>query len=444
MLRFPTGFTWGAATSAFQIEGAAQADGKTASIWDTFCAQPGRIKDGSNGDVACDHYHRFGDDVDLLAELNLQAYRFSIAWTRVIDETTGAVNPAGLDFYERLVDKLLATGIRPYPTLYHWDLPQALDDKGGWLSRDTAHRFADYAEVVVDRLGDRIDLWTTLNEPFVSSHHGYVSGEHAPGHTSLPEGLTAAHHLLLAHGLAQERMRSMTKADMAIVLNFTHLRAATDSEEDRAYLHHRHNLENCWFINPLDGKGYPEESVEYLEWDQAEVLDGDMELVARPVDAVGINFYARSTVQAEGSYTLPADVRQNTMGWEIHPPSFGHMLRWLRNDYSFQRYLITENGAPMPDAHREDGRIADDDRLAYIRDHLLELHSAIQDGCPVEGYLVWSFLDNFEWAWGYEPTFGIVEVDYATQARTPKKSALWFSSVARTNGIALTEEESNG
>ncbi len=444
-VRFPAGFVWGAATSAFQIEGAAHVDGKTPSIWDTFCAQPGAIADGSNGEVACDHYNRFGDDVDLMAGLGLQAYRFSVAWTRVVDERTGTVNPAGLDFYERLVDRLLAAGIQPYPTLYHWDLPQALADRGGWLSRDTSHRFADYAEAVVGRLGDRVRTWTTLNEPFVSAHHGYVSGEHAPGHTSMAEGLTAAHHLLLAHGLAQERMRSMTDADMAIVLNFTHLRAATDSEADREHLHHRHNLENQWFIDPLDGNGYPADTADYHEWDQREVLDGDLELIARPVDVLGINFYARSTVTAEGSYTLPADARRNAIGWEIHPPSFGHLLRWLRDDYSFERYLITENGAPMTDTSRENGRVVDHDRLDYIRDHLLELHRAIEDGCPVEGYLVWSLLDNFEWAHGYGPRFGIVEVDYETQARTPKLSAEWFSGVARTNAISLDgPEDGNG
>ncbi|MEM9131522.1 MAG: GH1 family beta-glucosidase [Actinomycetota bacterium] len=443
--RFPAGFVWGTATSAFQIEGAADVDGKTPSIWDTFCAEPGRIKDGSNGDIACDHYHRFGDDIDLMTDLGLQAYRFSMAWTRVVDERTGEVNHAGLDFYERLVDRLLAADIRPYPTLYHWDLPQALADRGGWLNRDTAHRFADYAEAVVERLGDRIPTWTTLNEPFVSANHGYATGEHAPGHSSMAEGLTAAHHLLLAHGLATERMRSMTKADMAIVINFTRLRAATDSAEDQELLLHRHNLENRWFVDPLDGKGYPQESVEHFEWDQREVRDGDLELIAQPIDLLGINFYSRSTVTTDDDYELPPGTRRNTMGWEIHPPSFGHILRWLRDDYSFERYLITENGSPMPDTVREGGRIVDDDRIAYIRDHLLELHTAIEDGCPVEGYLVWSFLDNFEWAHGYGPTFGIVEVDYDTLARTPKKSAEWFAGVARANGITLdTEEQHDG
>ncbi len=437
-LTFPDGFVWGSATSAFQIEGAAASDGKSPSIWDVFCRQEGAIADGSNGDVACDHYNRYADDVALIADLGLDAYRFSIAWSRVIPEGTGAVNAAGLDFYDRLTDALLDANVTPVPTLYHWDLPQALGARGGWLARDTAFAFAEYTDAVLERLGDRIDTWTTLNEPFVSANHGYVTGEHAPGHTSVAEGLTASHHLMLAHGLAGERIRSMAPdARLAIVINFTPLAPATESDADRIATHHRNNLENRWYSDPVGGLGYPADTVAHLEWDQAEVHDGDMALIAAPIDLLGINYYTREMVSDDDSYELPAGTPVNTMGWEIHPPTLGSLLREVDDRYDFPSILITENGAPMPDRIRKNGRIEDDDRLDYIRDHLVEVHRAIADGCPIEGYLVWSLFDNFEWAWGYAPRFGIVEVDFETQQRIPKKSAEWFSRAAINNGFTV-------
>ncbi len=439
-LTFPDGFVWGSATSAFQIEGAAASDGKSPSIWDVFCRQEGAIADGSNGDVACDHYNRYADDVALIADLGLDAYRFSIAWSRVIPEGTGAVNAAGLDFYDRLTDALLDANVTPVPTLYHWDLPQALGARGGWLARDTAFAFAEYTDAVLERLGDRIDTWTTLNEPFVSANHGYVTGEHAPGHTSVAEGLTASHHLMLAHGLAGERIRSMAPdARLAIVINFTPLAPATESDADRIATHHRNNLENRWYSDPVGGLGYPADTVAHLEWDQAEVHDGDMALIAAPIDLLGINYYTREMVSDDDSYELPAGTPVNTMGWEIHPPTLGSLLREVDDRYDFPSILITENGAPMPDRIRKNGRIEDDDRLDYIRDHLVEVHRAIADGCPIEGYLVWSLFDNFEWAWGYAPRFGIVEVDFETQQRIPKKSAEWFSRAAITNGFTVPD-----
>ncbi len=439
-LTFPDGFVWGSATSAFQIEGAAASDGKSPSIWDVFCRQEGAIADGSNGDVACDHYNRYADDVALIADLGLDAYRFSIAWSRVIPEGTGAVNAAGLDFYDRLTDALLDANVTPVPTLYHWDLPQALGARGGWLARDTAFAFAEYTDAVLERLGDRIDTWTTLNEPFVSANHGYVTGEHAPGHTSVAEGLTASHHLMLAHGLAGERIRSMAPdARLAIVINFTPLAPATESDADRIATHHRNNLENRWYSDPVGGLGYPADTVAHLEWDQAEVHDGDMALIAAPIDLLGINYYTREMVSADESYELPAGTPVNTMGWEIHPPTLGSLLREVDDRYDFPSILITENGAPMPDRIRKNGRIEDDDRLDYIRDHLVEVHRAIADGCPIEGYLVWSLFDNFEWAWGYAPRFGIVEVDFETQQRIPKKSAEWFSRAAINNGFTVPD-----
>ena len=437
-LEFPDGFLWGSATSAFQIEGAPLADGKSPSIWDVFCRQEGRVADGATGDVACDHYHRYRDDVALIRDLGLGAYRFSIAWSRVVPDGAGPVNQPGLDFYDRLVDALLEAGIQPFPTLYHWDLPQCLEEQGGWVVRSTAEAFADYAEAVVARLGDRITTWTTLNEPFVSANHGYVTGEHAPGHTSMAEGMAASHHLNLAHGLAGARIRSAAPdARLATVLNFTPIEPASDAEADRVAAHHQHNLENRWYSDPLAGLGYPDDTADHYRWDRSEILDGDLDLIAAPIDLLGVNYYTRSFVGADGAIDPPAGAPLNTMGWEIHPPSLGRLLRELHQRYRFPRYLITENGAPMPDQTRVDGRIEDDDRLAYVRDHLIEVHGAIQDGVPIEGYLVWSLFDNFEWAWGYGPRFGIVEVDFETQARIPKKSAEWFSTVARDNRIRL-------
>ena len=442
-ISFPDDFRWGAATSSFQIEGAHDLDGKSPSIWDVFCREEGRIKDGSNGDIACDHVRLYSEDVALMASLGLDTYRFSISWPRVIPGGTGAVNPAGLDFYDRLVDELLGAGITPMPTLYHWDLPQALGEHGGWLSRDTAHAFADYTEAVVTRLGDRITTWTTLNEPYVSAILGYVTGEHAPGHTDRASGFTASHHLMLAHGLAGERIRAIAPdADLAIVLNFTPVEPASNSEADVAAAARVHDIDNRWYADPLTGRGYPAETADHFGWDQAEVLDGDLDIISQPIDVLGINYYTRQIIGADGQVPLPEGTPQNTMGWELHPTSLGRLLRWLTNDYGFDRMIITENGAPMPDGQRRDGQVVDDDRLAFIRDHLAEVHSAIADGCPVEGYLVWSLFDNFEWAWGYGPTFGIIEVDYETQERRPKKSADWYAAAIAAKGFELPETPS--
>jgi beta-glucosidase len=435
---FPDGFVWGSATSSFQIEGSSDLDGKSPSNWDVFCRTEGKIADGSNGDVACDHVRLYQDDVALIARLGLDAYRFSIAWTRVVPDGSGRVNAAGLGFYDRLVDELLAAGITPLPTLYHWDLPHVLEEKGGWLNRETAYAFADYTEAVLGRLGDRIGTWTTLNEPFVSATHGYVNGEHAPGGTSQRDGFAASHHLLLGHGLASERIRAtVPDARLAIVLNFTPVEAASDDEPDIAAAFHQDNLENRWYVDPLAGNGYPEETATHLGWDMSEVHDGDLDLIAQPIDLLGVNYYTRQIIAADGQVPLPDNARRNTMGWELHPPTLGRLLRWLHSEFDFPSILITENGCPMPDTRRENGQVIDDDRLDFIRDHLTEVHSAIDDGCPVEGYLVWSLFDNFEWAWGYGPTFGIVEVDYETLERRPKKSADWFSGSARANGFSL-------
>lgn len=440
---FPPGFVWGAATSSFQIEGAAEADGKGPSIWDVFCRQEGTIADGSNGDVVCDHYHRFGDDVALMGDLGLGAYRFSIAWPRVMPSGAGAVNEAGLDFYDRLVDALLAAGITPTPTLYHWDLPQALDETGGWLSRDTAHAFADYAEAVATRLGDRIGTWMTLNEPFVSAHHGYQSGEHAPGHTSMLEALAVSHHLLLAHGLAVERLRACAPgAEVGVVLNFTPADPETDSEADRLAAERVNDIENRWYADAITGRGYPEATGDFYGWDRAEILDGDLAVVSQPIDLLGINYYTRYVISAVEGREPTREGDLTEMGWEIHPASFGRLLRWLHERYAFPRYLITENGCAMPDTQRTaDGRVDDQDRIDYYRAHLAEVASAIGAGVPVEGYFAWSLLDNFEWAHGYAKRFGIVEVSYDTLERIPKRSALWYRDVIESG---VLPEESSG
>ncbi|MGY6501509.1 MAG: GH1 family beta-glucosidase [Acidimicrobiales bacterium] len=439
-LRFPTGFRWGAATSSYQIEGAPEADGKGESIWDRFCATPGTIVDGTSGALGVDHYNRWPADVSLMSDLGLGAYRFSIAWPRVVPDGDGAVNAAGLDFYDRLVDALLEAGIQPLPTLYHWDLPQALQDRGGWVSRHTAHAFADYAEAVVARLGDRIGTWMTLNEPFVSANHGYVTGEHAPGHTSWAEGFAASHHLLLGHGLALERLRAAAPdAHLGLVLNFTPATPGTDSEADRAQAQQINDLENRWYVEPVAGLGYPEETGRRLGWTQDEVLDGDLDLISAPIDVLGVNFYTRTVVFTEA----PADDSWRgpvtDMGWEIHPRSLGDLLVGLHDRHRFARYMITENGAAMPDTVRRHGRVDDQDRIDYLRRHLAEVHRAIGAGVPVEGYMAWSLLDNFEWAHGFAKTFGLVEVDQVTLDRRAKASALWYAEVARTNTVTIEE-----
>jgi beta-glucosidase len=434
--RFPDGFVWGAATSSYQIEGAVDADGRGESIWDRFCQVPGRISDGSSGAVACDHYHRWSQDIELLAGMGLTGYRFSIAWPRIMPTGRGPVNQAGLDFYDRLVDGLLAAGIRPLPTLYHWDLPQALEDQGGWPVRSTAEAFADYTEVVVSRLADRVTDWMTINEPFVVANHGHLTGEHAPGRHSLPEALAASHHVLLAHGLAVQRLRSIAPtAQVGIVLNFTPITAVGSSPAalDRQRL--QDDIENRWYVEPVAGHGYPAFAVERLGWQQDEVLPGDLELIAAPIDTLGINYYTRQQVGAlVGEHNdVPESV--TAMGWEVHPQSFGPLLQHLHQRYGFGRYYITENGAAMPDLHRDGLRVLDADRIAYFSSHLAQVLTAIDAGVPIEGYFAWSLLDNFEWAHGYGPRFGLVEVDYRTQQRIPKHSALWYGQVARANEI---------
>jgi beta-glucosidase len=437
-LRFPADFVWGTSTSSFQIEGATGADGRGESIWDRFCAQPGTISDGTDGGPGCAHYERWEDDVRLLAQLGIGAYRFSIAWPRVLPAGRGRVETRGLDFYDRLVDGLLSVGVTPCPTLYHWDLPQALEDEGGWVNRATAEAFADYASVVVERLGDRIGTWATLNEPFVSSYFGYVTGDHAPGRRSWTDGFAAAHHLLVAHGLAGARIRELAPhARLAISLNFTPVTPLSDDEPDVARARVIDALHNHWFASPLSGKGYPAALTETLGWRQDEVLDGDMELIARPIDQLGVNFYTRQVVGREEPTRVPEGAPTTAMGWEVHPPALPQLLSTLHATYDFPSYVVTENGAAFADDQRVDGHVADDDRIAYLQAHLLEVHRAISDGVPLNGYFVWSLLDNFEWALGYSKTFGIVEVDRHTMQRRPKRSAGWYAHVIADNAVPV-------
>jgi len=429
---FPEDFIWGSATSSFQIEGATDEDGRGESIWDRFCEKPGAISDKTNGKVACDHYHRYKDDVALMSELKLSAYRFSIAWPRIFPNGGGAVNSKGLDFYDRLVDELLSANITPFATLYHWDLPQALEAKNGWVNRDTAHYFVDYTHAVVEKLGDRVASWATLNEPFVSASLGYRTGDHAPGRTSLNDSFAAAHHLLLAHGMAMPVIREHAPNSQAgIVLNFTPSFPYSDSEEDIKANEATDAFENRWYVEPIAGKGYPQRGVELLGWEQKEIQAGDLEIIATPIDFLGVNYYTRQTRRA-GSTPAPQTLPVTDMGWEIYPQGINELLTTLHQRHQFKQYFITENGAAMPDKADASDNVDDQDRIDYIHDHLQQVHLAMSDGVPVKGYFAWSLFDNFEWAFGYSKRFGIVRVNYDTLERTPKASARWFSQVADT------------
>ncbi|MEZ5228089.1 MAG: GH1 family beta-glucosidase [Acidimicrobiales bacterium] len=433
--RFPEGFRWGTATSSYQIEGAHDVDGKSESIWDRFCTQPGVIADGSDGTVACDHYHRYDHDVAMMADMGLGAYRFSIAWPRVLPGGTGPINQAGLDFYDRLVDRLLEAGIEPHPTLYHWDLPQVLEDRGGWPVRATAEAFAEYASAVAERLGDRVKNWMTINEPWVIANLGYLTGEHAPGRSSLSDALAASHHILLAHGLGMQAVRAaVPDANVGIVLNFTPVTRIGDSPAALERQQLIDEYDNRWYSDPLGGRGYPAFATERLAWDQAEVLDGDLDLIAQPIDVLGINYYTRQLI---GAFFGEKQGRgaETAMKWEIHPPSLGKLLNDLHERHGFPRIMITENGAAMADHDRIGDRIDDADRIDYLARHLNQVADAIDRGVPIDGYFAWSLLDNFEWAWGYGPTFGLVEVDLETQQRRPKASAGWYAAVASANAV---------
>lgn len=457
LLRFPEGFLWGAATSAYQIEGAVSEDGRGMSIWDTYARTPGRVANGETGDVAADHYHRYLEDVAIMRELGLSAYRCSLSWPRIQPGGRGPANERGLDFYRRLFDALFEAGIEPYPTLFHWDLPQELQDAGGWPARDTAYRFAEYAGIVFDAFGDSISNWLTLNEPWCAAFLGYGMGRHAPGIHDGQQAVASAHHLMLGHGLAVERLRaSAPEAEIGIVLNLEPFIPASESPDDVAAAWLADGMHNRIFLDPVLRGRYPEDILEHLaaRVDLGFIHDGDLDVISAPTDVLGVNFYrpsliAARAVAAPGGWMawpgdemiehVPQDRELTAMGWPVDPESFERLLRRLGSEYRGLPLLVTENGAAYDD-RLEGGVVLDADRIAYLDGHLHAVHRALDAGVDIRGYFVWSLLDNFEWAEGYEKRFGVVYVDYETLERIPKASARWYSRVIGRNALAESEE----
>ena len=455
---FPQNFLFGVATAAYQIEGAAHEDGRKDSIWDAFSRVPGAVVDAHNGDVACDHYHRYADDVELMASLGLQTYRFSTSWSRVRPDG-GPVNPKGIDFYSRLVDSLLEKNIKPWLTLYHWDLPQALEEKGGWVNRDTAYLFAEYAMDLHAALGDRVDAWTTLNEPWCSSFLSYIGGEHAPGIQEPEKGLAAGHHLLLAHGLAIQELR---KADAGLQLGITLNLTVPDPVDptDAGDVNAARIIDgqfNRFFLDPIFRGSYPDDlraDLAHLSWEH-NIHEGDLAIISTPIDALGVNYYHGEAVSdkpaptqllsgapserakrspfpaAEGCYNHPRGLPLTAMEWEVQPEGLTRLLRRVKDEYTGTavKLYVTENGAAYNDVVEEDGSVNDVDRAEFLTLHLDAILDAIEEGVDVYGYFYWSLMDNYEWAWGYHKRFGIVRVDYDTQVRTPKLSALQYKRI---------------
>jgi beta-glucosidase len=427
---FPSDFIWGAATASYQIEGAAHEDGRGESVWDRFCATPGKVRAGDTGEVACDFYHRYPDDVKLMRELGLDAFRFSIAWPRVVPSGRGAVNEQGLDFYDRLVDELLANEIEPFATLFHWDTPQALEDEGGWTDRATAEAFAEYAEVVAGRLGDRVHNWITHNEPWVHAWIGHAWGEHAPGRTSERDAVVAAHHLLLSHGWAVDAIRRASSgARVGITLNLAHAYPASETPEDEAAAYQVDGEGNRWFLDPIFRGSYPADLLERNEIVASFVQDGDLEAISAPLEFLGVNNYFRFVVSAsaEGPRMERNPEAQHTeMGWEVYPEGLRRLLVRVATDYAPPAIYITENGAAFGDVRVHDGSVHDPERTSYLETYITAVSNAIAEGAPVKGYFVWSLLDNFEWAYGYSKRFGIVYIDFPTLERVPKDSFYWY------------------
>jgi beta-glucosidase len=427
-------FQLGVATSAYQIEGAVAEDGRGPSIWDTFAHTPGKTKLSHTGDVACDHYHRLEQDLDLLAWLGVDAYRFSIAWPRVIPEGRGAVNERGLDFYERLIDGLLKRGIAPCATLYHWDLPEALS--GGWLARSTVEAFAEYAALMGKRLGDRVALWFTHNEPWCQAFLGYEVGLFAPGHRKRSEALTCAHHLLVSHGLAVAALRSHVKVPIGIAPNMMPIHPASSSQADALAARRFDGYFNRWFLDPLAGRGYPEDMVALYAADMPLISAQDLATIAAPIDVLGVNYYERAIIADDPQAPLrwrhlPGTEFARTADREIYPAGLAEVLRRLHLEYGFQHLVVTENGAAFADEIAADGQVHDLGRVAFFRQHLAQIVSLRQQGIPVAGYFAWSLMDNFEWAEGYTLRYGIVHVDFETQTRLPKDSAHFLRSLKR-------------
>ncbi len=446
-IRFPDNFLWGAATSAYQIEGSPLADGAGPSIWERFVHTPGLTASGETGEVACDHYRRFEDDVRLMADLNLNAYRFSVAWSRILPAGRGRTNAAGLGFYDRLVDLLLARGIRPMVTLYHWDLPAALDDRGGWLNPDVADWFADYARLLVRALGDRVPRWVTLNEPWVVADGGYLRGALAPGHRNLYEAPIAGHNLLRAHGMAVQACRAEGGRQIGLVVNLEPKYPASDSPHDLAATRRADAYMNRQYLDPVLLGRYPEELGEIFGPAWPKHPESDLALIRQPIDFLGINYYTRNVTRHDDA-ALPvraSGVRQprhpyTETGWEVFPPALTAVLLWVKERYGDLPLYLTENGAAFYDSPTPvDGRVDDPLRVHYYREHLRAAHAALRQGVDLRGYFAWSLLDNFEWSLGYSKRFGLVHVDYQTQRRTPKASAHFYSEVIRTSGGVLSE-----
>ena len=473
LLHFPSGFLWGAATAAYQIEGAAAEDGRTPSIWDTYSHTPGRVRNGDTGDIAADHYHLYRDDVALMSRLGLNSYRFSVSWSRVQPTGRGPAVERGLDFYRRLTDELLAAGITPVATLYHWDLPQELEDAGGWPARDTAERFGDYATLLGDALGDRVRYWTTLNEPWCSAYLGYGSGVHAPGRTDSSDALRAAHHLNLAHGRAVAALRSAlpTASDpqLSITLNLHAVRPLTGSDRDLDAARRIDAVGNQVFLGPILDGAYPadlrQDTGNLVDWDEL-VRPGGLAAISAPIDLLGVNYYNPTVVSAGGDQGAAGEAARNdghgsseyspwpgsenvvfhqppgrltAMNWSIDPSGLYDLLTGVSRTHPDLPLMVTENGAAFDDYISPEGEVRDPERIAYVHGHLAAIHAAIRDGADVRGYFLWSLMDNFEWAYGYGKRFGAVYVDYSTQRRIPKASAHWYGETIRRGAISRSE-----
>lgn len=446
-LSFPDGFLWGAATSAYQIEGAVAEGGRGESIWDRYCRTPGAVENGDTGDVACDHYHRWREDVRLMQELGVRAYRLSISWPRIIPDGTGEVNREGVAHYRALLKELHDAGITPMVTLYHWDLPQALQERGGWENRDTVEQFDRYAQVCFEEFGDLVPHWCTINEPSCVSLEGNLYGNHAPGKRELGTALTVAHNVLLAHGRAVERYRATgQQGKIGIVLNLTHVESASDAREDLAAARRFDGHVNRWFLDPVFRGSYPDDMVAWYGKDAPEVTEGDMETISAPTDFLGVNYYFRQVIRdgpegpvdAEG---VPQGGEHTDIGWEVYPEGIHDILARIPTEYRDIPLYVTENGAAINDRVDADGGVHDTRRISYLQQHLTQVHRSIEDGADVRGYFAWSLMDNFEWALGYSQRFGLVHVDYTTQERTPKDSAHWYSDVIEHNGVKVEEHE---
>jgi len=444
IVRFPDNFVWGAATASYQIEGAYNEDGKGESIWDRFCRTPGKVQDGDRGGIACDFYHRYRDDVKLMKSMSLNAYRFSIAWSRIFPQGKGQVNQRGLDFYERVVDELLDSGIEPFVTLYHWDLPQALQEKGGWANRDTIGYFKDYAEEVSRKLGDRVHFWITHNEPWVVSFLGHHSGIHAPGIKNLSTALKVSHHLLLSHGetVAVIRDNGDEKTQVGITLNLSPVYPVSESEEDKKAAKRWDGYLNRWFLEPIYKGSYPEDMLALYGDKAPEIQAQDLERISTKTDFLGVNYYTRTVVKADKkevflglSQVKPTGAEYTEMDWEIYPPGIYEILKRVHNDYDAPVIYITENGVAFPDKIDKNGRVNDESRIEYLKGHFLQAHRAIEDGVKLSGYFVWSLLDNFEWAYGYSKRFGLIYTDYPTQKRIIKASGWWYKKVIEKKGV---------